>query len=279
MSLFDKGWIDLVFEGRNKKYGAYKLRSDNPKTTVIAFICGAVFFSVAVAGPMIYDKIKDLAEKKEEKKEPEEEIQVVDLPEEIIVEAEELPPPPPEVVAVEAPKSVVDEVKFKPLEAADEEEVKDPVITQEDFKDANPANEDSDGDQNLGDINIDVNSGALDRGVEPAPPSDEPVNFAALQVKPEFPGGIKKFYEYVNKNFRTPELDRDTDLKITVSFVVEKDGSLTNIKVLKDPGYGAGKEAERVLKSLKTKWSPGIQNGKPVRANYILPIIIKIQAN
>lgn len=278
MSLFDKGWIDLVFEGRNKKYGAYKLRSDNPKTTVIAFICGAVFFSVAVAGPMIYDELKETFAKKEEEK-PEEKVELVELPEEIIVEAEELPPPPPEVIAVQAPKSVVDEVQFKPLEAADEEEVTEPVITQEEFKDANPSNQDAEGDPTAGDINVDVYAGGLDRGVEPAAPSDEPVNFAALQVKPEFPGGIKKFYEYVNKNFRTPELDRDTDLKITVSFVVEKDGSLTNIKVLKDPGYGAGKEAERVLKSLKTKWSPGIQNGKPVRANYILPIVIKIQAN
>lgn len=278
MSLFDKGWIDLVFEGRNKKYGAYKLRSDNPKTTVIAFICGAVFFSVAVAGPMIYDELKETFAKKEEEK-PEEKVELVELPEEIIVEAEELPPPPPEVVAVQAPKSVVDEVRFKEPAAADEEEVDKPVITMDDIKDATPSNQDAEGDPTAGDINVDVYAGGLDRGVEPAAPSDEPVNFAALQVKPEFPGGIKKFYEYVNKNFRTPELDRDTDLKITVSFVVEKDGSLTNIKVLKDPGYGAGKEAERVLKSLKTKWSPGIQNGKPVRANYILPIVIKIQAN
>lgn len=279
MSLFDKGWIDLVFEGRNKKYGAYKLRSDNPKTTVIAFICGAVFFSAAVAGPLIYDKIKNSLAKEEETEKPEDKVELVELPEDIIVEAEELPPPPPVVEAVQAPKSVVDEVKFKEPTAADEEDVKEPVLTQDDLKDATPSNQTREGDPTMGDINIDVYAGDLDRGVEPAAPSDEPVNFAALQVKPEFPGGIKKFYEYVNKNFRTPELDRDTDLKITVSFVVEKDGSLTNIKVLKDPGYGAGKEAERVLKSLKTKWSPGIQNGKPVRANYILPIVIKIQAN
>jgi protein TonB len=66
--------------------------------------------------------------------------------------------------------------------------------------------------------------------------------------------------------------------KIYVSFVVEKDGSITAIKVVRDPGYGLGKEAERVLKSVKTKWSPGIQNGKPVRASFNLPITINIKS-
>jgi protein TonB len=66
--------------------------------------------------------------------------------------------------------------------------------------------------------------------------------------------------------------------RIIVQFVVEKDGSLTGIKILRDPGYGLGKEAERVLKSVKTKWSPGIQNGKPVRASYNLPITINVKS-
>jgi periplasmic protein TonB len=276
MSLFDKGWIDIVFEGRNKKYGAYKLRMENPKTTMIALACGAFFFSAVVAGPLIYSKVKETLAKNAPKEE--EKIELVELPEEI-VEAEVLPPPPPEVKVVQAPKSVVEEVKFKPLEAVDKKEIVEPIISKEDLKDATPSNQNKEADLNAGDINIDVYAGDLDKGVEAAPPSDEPVNFAALQVKPEFPGGIAKFYEYVQRNFRTPEVDRDTNLKITVSFIVERDGSITGIKVLKDPGYGAGKEAERVLKSVKTKWKPGIQNGKPVRANYILPIVIQVQAN
>lgn len=275
MSLFDKGWIDIVFEGRNQKYGAYKLRLENPKTTVIALACGALFFSAVVAAPLIYAKVKDTLAANEPK--VEEKIELVEIPDEP-VDVEELPPPPPEVKVVQAPKSVVEEVKFKPLEAADKKEVVEPVITQKDLEDATPSNQNKEADL-TGDINIDVYAGDLDKGVEPAAPSDEPVNFAALQVKPEFPGGIDKFRQYIANNFRTPDLDRDTNLKITVSFIVERDGTLTGIKVLKDPGFGAGKEAERVLKSVKTKWKPGIQNGKPVRANYILPIVIQVQAN
>lgn len=276
MSLFDKGWIDIVFEGRNQKYGAYKLRLENPKTTVIALACGALFFSAVVAAPLIYAKVKDTLAANEPK--VEEKIELVEIPDEP-VDVEELPPPPPEVKVVQAPKSVVEEVKFKPLEAADKKEVVEPVITQKDLEDATPSNQNKEADLTAGDINIDVYAGDLDKGVEPAAPSDEPVNFAALQVKPEFPGGIDKFRQYIANNFRTPDLDRDTNLKITVSFIVERDGTLTGIKVLKDPGFGAGKEAERVLKSVKTKWKPGIQNGKPVRANYILPIVIQVQAN
>ncbi|MNT81451.1 Gram-negative bacterial tonB protein [compost metagenome] len=61
-----------------------------------------------------------------------------------------------------------------------------------------------------------------------------------------------------------------------MSFVIEKDGSMTDIQVKKDPGYGLGKEAVRVLKSLKTKWSPGMMQGKAVRTAYNLPITIQI---
>ena len=92
---------------------------------------------------------------------------------------------------------------------------------------------------------------------------------------PEFPGGIKKFYTYVGNNFEKPELDSENAIRVSVSFVIEKDGSMTDIKVLKDPGYGLGAEAIRVLKSLKTKWSPGMFEGKAVRTSYNLPITIQ----
>ncbi|MNY48601.1 Gram-negative bacterial tonB protein [compost metagenome] len=66
-------------------------------------------------------------------------------------------------------------------------------------------------------------------------------------------------------------------MKVYVSFVIERDGSITDITVIKDPGYGLGKEAVRVLKSLKTKWTPGVLNGKTVRTAYNLPITIKTE--
>lgn len=96
--------------------------------------------------------------------------------------------------------------------------------------------------------------------------------YYAVETKPDFKGGIKEFYTYVVKNFRIPEINKLSG-KIIVCFVIEKDGSLTDIKVISDIGYGTGEEAIRVLKNSPT-WIPGYQSGKPVRVMYTLPIVI-----
>jgi len=271
LNIFNRQWIDLVFEGRNKSYGAYQLRSENPKTTTVAIILGTLLFAGAIGAPIIISKFNTGDDTAQE--EQIQEIEVIDIPEPP-VEAE-LPPPPPPVEAYQAPKSIVEEVKFKPLEAAKKEDVPEDPPKVEQFKNADPSSRNAEASP-TGDINIDKPSGDLDKGVEV--PDNAVYNSAGLQVQPEFPGGIAAFYTYVNKNFRIPELEQDMTARIYVSFVVERDGTLTAIKVLRDPGYGLGKEAERVLKSLKTKWSPGIQNGKPVRASYNLPITINIKS-
>lgn len=98
---------------------------------------------------------------------------------------------------------------------------------------------------------------------------------AGIEVKPTFPGGINEFYQYIGKNFRTPKVE-GLQGKVYVTFIIEKDGSVTDIKILRDIGYGTGEEAVRVLKECP-KWNPGIQKGKPVRVLYSLPITITSQ--
>lgn len=93
-------------------------------------------------------------------------------------------------------------------------------------------------------------------------------NTAGLDVKPEFPGGISKFQDFVDKKFKIDE--KDLSGKIYATFIVEKDGSLSDIKILRDLGYGTGKELIRVLK-LSPKWKPGLQNGQKVRCLYAIP--------
>lgn len=95
-------------------------------------------------------------------------------------------------------------------------------------------------------------------------------NSAGIEVKPEFPGGIRNFYAFVGKNYKMPD-ELGLEGKVYVTFVVEKDGSLTDIKVLRDIGFGTGKEAVRVL-HFSPKWNPGEQNGEKVRCTYSLPI-------
>jgi protein TonB len=98
-------------------------------------------------------------------------------------------------------------------------------------------------------------------------------NSAGLEIKPEYKGGFNKFYEYIAKNYRTPDVP-GLKGKLLVSFVVEKDGSITDIKVLKDIVYGTGEEAIRILKKCPN-WTPAEQKGKKVRCTFMLPINIQ----
>jgi len=101
----------------------------------------------------------------------------------------------------------------------------------------------------------------------------ESYKYNAIEKKPEFPGGAGAFYKYIGNNYRTPSV-QGLSGKIYVNFVIEKDGSIVEVKILRDLGYGTGEEAVRVL-SESPKWSPGMQNGQPVRVLYSLPITIQ----
>ncbi|WP_286966802.1 energy transducer TonB [Flavobacterium sp. UBA4854] len=91
-------------------------------------------------------------------------------------------------------------------------------------------------------------------------------NISGIEIKPRFPGDIAKLERFFNSNFQVPEED-NLKGKITTSFTIEKDGSLSDIKVMRDIGYGTGGEAIRVLRK-SPKWIPGKQNGKPIRVQY-----------
>ena len=93
-----------------------------------------------------------------------------------------------------------------------------------------------------------------------------------VQTLPEFPGGMAGFAKYVSKSYKVPATFSGSGT-IYVSFIVEKDGSLSDIKVVRDLGYGTGEEAVRIMK-LAPKWKPGMQDYKPVRVGYNLPIKI-----
>ncbi|MFP5437332.1 MAG: M56 family metallopeptidase [Bacteroidia bacterium] len=109
--------------------------------------------------------------------------------------------------------------------------------------------------------------------------NDSPVyNFADLDPQPEFPGGMGAFLRHVLLEFKIPDVKEDNTYRIFVSFVVETDGSMSNYKVLKDPGFGLGDEAIRTLKTITTKWTPGKKDGKDVRTSYSMPITVNLKA-
>ena len=94
---------------------------------------------------------------------------------------------------------------------------------------------------------------------------------------PIYPGGLKEFYKFVGKTYRYPlaAVKRGTTGRVLLSFVVEKDGSITDIKIIKDIGFGTGREAARVMRN-SPNWIPGTQRGLPVRVQYTLPIVLAL---
>lgn len=100
---------------------------------------------------------------------------------------------------------------------------------------------------------------------------------AGLDKQPEFPDG--NFQSEVVKRFVVPEIDQDMNVRLYMSFIVEKDGSISNVKCERDPGFGLCLAAEKSLKEITAKWKPGIKNGLPVRVSYVSPIAINIRGN
>lgn len=268
-SIYESKWTNLVFENKNKEYGAYQLRQENPKTTITALFMALLLLAGLGSVSMLISKFRTAP--------------VTDVPTSF---------DPPVVVSIDPtivhPKQ--DEVIAPPVEKSappsTDIQLVNPVVAPTDqattaviapATDNHPTVDNATTGTGTT-VNVLPSSGnGSGTSPEPADTGNSIVNSALLDKMPEFPGGMAKFYTYVGNNFTRPELDAERTLKVYVSFVIEKDGSITDIMVKNDPGYGVGKEAIRVLKSLKTKWIPGILNGKAVRTAYNLPITIKAE--
>jgi periplasmic protein TonB len=267
LDLLKSQWLELVFEGRNKKYGAYELRKENPKTSLRALLIGGLAFMFAISAPKLIDMIPSGDEAKNT---IDEKVVLMDLNK----PKENVPPPPPPKKP-EPPKPKVDEVKFVKPKVVEAKKVTEEIKTIEELKDKNIAEKDQKGDKDAK-VTIDQPTGDNDKVVEVVEDNNV-YSSAGIEVQPEFPGGYAGFAKYVQKNFRTPEVDQDLKGKIFVEFVVEKDGSLTDIKVVRDLGFGTKEEALRMLRNAP-KWRPGEQNGKKIRVKYSLPITLDIRA-
>jgi len=262
IDLYNKKWIDVVFEDKNKAYGAYKLRRENSwNTTKSLLMAGSVFIFLFFT-PKIYALIKGMAP------EP---------PEEKITEVVMAPPPPinPEVQTpppVEPPPPKQDQIKFPPPIVKPDNQVTDEKPpTVEDLKKADPGQKTIEGDPTADVVQI---TAAGEGPKQAVVVEDNTVySFVSMENPPAYPGGIEKFYEFLGKNIKYPPMAAENNIQgnVFVSFTVEKDGSLTDIKIDRKLGYGTDEEAIRVLKTSR-RWNPGMQNGKPVRVKYNIPI-------
>ena len=134
------------------------------------------------------------------------------------------------------------------------------------------------------DIDIDVEADDETEMEEYIPPEDDDEEiveaeiFTVVEAMPEFPGGMAKLMGYLGNNIKYPPFAKETNIqgRVFINFVVEPDGTISNVKVLRGIGGGCDEEAIRVVNSMP-KWKPGMQRGKPVRVSYNLPVKFTLQ--
>lgn len=274
VDLLDNNWVELVFEGRNKEYGAYVLRKETGKRNlksmllvfaVIIAIMAAVAAKVAIENAfpkkvaMETDvELSKLAQKKEakvEKKAP------VKVEEQKVVE------------------KVKSSVKFTPPVIKKDSEVKpeEELKSQEDLNKTNTA---------IGSFDVKGNDEAGGEVLkakeviaQPEPPKEEETKvFDVVEVMPSFPGGQGALFEWLSKNIKYPVVAEENGVqgRVIVTFVVERNGSITDVQVVKSVDPSLDKEAVRVVKAMP-HWIPGKQNGSAVRVKFTVPVTFRLQ--
>lgn len=267
--ILNADYLDILFEGRNKQYGGYELRKKYKRRATIAGLISVLTVGGLFAATMYKPKEPKVAELP-----PITDVKLAEAPP---VDPHRPPPPPPPP----APPPVKPTVKFTPPVIKKNEEVREDEKPEppkpEENKVVGPAK--TEGSDNPDAIDPGLSKAS---GTGPAGPVEAPVEdkiFTSVEQTPEFPGGMAALQKYLASNIRFPQQAREDGLsgRAILRFVVDRDGSITDIVVQRDvPGSGFGKEATRVVSSMP-KWKAGKQNGQAVRVYYTLPVTFKLQ--
>lgn len=274
IDLVSSAWVKLVFEGRNQNYGAYKLRMGTSSRNIKAIICMFVISLLAVIAIAIKKVVDDAAAKVAA-------TQVTELStfdqakKKAVVKQKKIELEPEKVV-----ERVKSSIKFTAPVIKKDEQVKpeDELKSQDELMKTNTA---------IGAINVkgndDANGEVLkvkEQIVQPEPPKHEEENkvFEAVEQMPMFPGGNGALMKWLNDNVHYPVVAQENGVsgRVVVSFIVERDGSITDVKVVKSIDPSLDKEAMRAARSMPN-WVPGKQNGTTVRVKYNLPVAFRLQ--
>lgn len=267
--ILSSSFLDILFDGRNKNYGAYELRTSYNKRLYKALGATGLLVGLLMGATLLKAEDKPVNTKLEVG--PELTIEKVDIPEKVIPPT----PPPPAAKIPEPPK--IETVQFTRINIAADKDVVQP-----------PPSQDAMGDVKIGLDNVEgikggniviPPSGGIDGGkgiVDVKPKEKEPEIASFVQVEAKYPGDWNRFLT-TNLRGETP-VDNGAapgNYKVLVQFVVDLEGNVSDIKVLTDPGFGMAKEAARVIQK-SGKWRPAIQNGYPVKAYRKQPITFQV---
>lgn len=274
IDLISNEWTDLVFEGRNQAYGAYKLRKGTAKRNVWALII------VGLAAALLYLGLQ--LQKMAEANKKVENTQAVEIAK-LNTEKKEAKVEKKEIIKQE-PEKVVEQVKSsvkftapiikKDSEVKEEDEIKLDEVQKS--------------DKAVGAFTVEGNDevgGAVLKAKEaidaPEPPKhvvEETKIFIVVEQMPMFPGGYGALMGYLRDNIHYPTVAAENGVqgRVVVGFVVERDGSITDVNILRGVDPSLDREAMRVVKSMP-KWTPGKQNGSAVRVKYQVPVSFRLQ--
>jgi protein TonB len=260
--LYNVEWLDLVFENRNKNYGAYYLRQHYADNMIRAM--GITFLSVAILfGASIVFRTEQAP------------AVLPPQPPSVLVNLTPVSPPITPPKKVETPKSsaAVKTTQNLPPVVTPDNQAKTPPVENAKITGAI-------GQTNTNGTVVDPGIIETNTGTGTQPAIDESVHPpVGLDVMPEPKGGESAWAKFLNKNLRYPIPAQENGIsgKVILSFIIEKDGSLSNIVVQSPAGHGFDEEALRVLKLAKA-WKPGMQNGQPVRVRYAIPINFQLSS-
>jgi protein TonB len=261
--------LDIVFANRNRAYGAYQLRREYPANLLKALGLGLLLLLLLLLTPKILAAFAGLAPE-EEYKEPSDEDRILTRVEVKPPPVIKTAPPPQATVAykppVVAPDQEVDEIPVQDVQAVLNDGRDIGAQTLEGPND-NPPSLDPPGN---GTAVLEI----------PASAEEDPLESFEVSRMPSFPGGDAEMFRWIADNMNYPEQARESGVsgQVVLQFLVAKDGSIQDIKVVKTPAGGAilGREAVRVVQSMP-HWTPGEHNGKPVKVKFTLPLRFHLQ--
>ena len=279
IDLYDPKWVDMVFAGKNKEYGAYQLRKGTSGRNIKALLI--LIIAAALVGGFLAWKVIE-QKQAEEQQAYMEAMELAKLQEQAKKEKKK-----PEPI-----KPKVEQKKEIPV-ARETQKFTAPVIKKDELvKEENQVKQMDQLDDKVA-VGTENKEGVKDRTVEavrndiavaapPPPPAPKPevANkvFDVVEEMPSFPGGQGALMAFLSSNIKYPVVAQENGVqgRVIVGFVVEKDGSISDVKVMRSVDPSLDREAPRVVKAMP-KWKPGKQNGSAVRVKYTVPVVFRLQ--
>jgi len=276
IDLYDPKWVDMVFDGKNKEYGAYKLRKETSHRNIKALVI--LLAAAAIIGCFLYVKVR--ADKEAEARQAYMEAMQLSKLQEQAKKQENKPkiqakvPPKKEIPIARATQKFTAPIIKKDDLVKEENQVK-----QMDKLDDRAVGVETHEGTNARNVEAVRNDVAVNTTPPPAPAEEVSTKvFTVVEQMPSFPGGMGALNSYLHDNVHYPTVAQENGVqgRVVISFVVERDGSISDVQVARSIDPSLDKEAVRVIKSMP-KWQPGKQNGSSVRVKYNVPVNFKLQ--